>query len=176
MLAAELAEVNARLALLSCPSAVLKPFHDILPSLAPFKGDGPLEEFLERFSTLADVARLTPEVRVFQLIQKLQGKAQDWYHHNFVGRTDAVTLAELRLGLRNTFGREYAAGQAVLDIYRHPMDFSESGTDRLLQLGQLEDKVRQLGVPLLSGPGDTQIITSSFSASPRQSSGSFSPR
>ena len=168
MLAAELAEVNARLALLSCPSAVLKPFHDILPSLAPFKGDGPLEEFLERFSTLADVARLTPEVRVFQLIQKFQGKAQDWFHHHFVGRTDAVTLAELRLGLRNTFGREYAAGQAVLDIYRNPMDFGKSGTDRLQQLGQLEDKARQLGVSVHPGPAETQFYKLLLCLSPSE--------
>ena len=101
----ELAEVNARLALLSYPSTLLKPFHDILLSLAPSRGDGPLEEFLERFSTLADVARLTPEVRLIQLLQKLQGNAQDWFPHHFVRRTDAVILADLRLGLRNTFGR-----------------------------------------------------------------------
>ena len=48
------------------------------------------------------------------------------------------------------------------------MDFGKSGIDRLLQLGQLEDKARQLGAPIYSGPEKTQYYKLLLCLSPSE--------
>ncbi len=59
-----------------------------------------------------------------QLIAKLADKAQEWYHLYFANQTSPVTTHDIRIGIRATFGFEYSAYIAYLDIFRTRADYS----------------------------------------------------
>jgi hypothetical protein len=95
--------------------------------------------------------------RARQLIGKLTGPAQSWYTLTFANDPAAATESQIALGLRKTFGQEYAGVRALRAIYQvHPLP-TQSGAQRLLALDHREEQARQHRVPRDAGPFETRF-------------------
>ncbi len=165
----------------STPPPTPKPFKDFLPNLPPYSGDGAPEAFLAQFRTQARHLEIPPQLLPRQLIAKLTGDALTWFNLRFAGQDTTVTLEEIALALRNEFGQEYAGARAFRDMWHIPMDFTLGGAQRLRLMNQLEERARQLRVPLAPGPcecryyrllegvspSESQRLFSEFTANPR---------
>lgn len=137
-----------------------KPFKDWLPQLPAFSGserNRTPEAFLAQFYLYAHQQKVPAEERPRQLVGKLTGPAQAWYTHKFATNPDAATEAQIALGLRQTFGVEYAGVWALRAMYAVAPSPTQSGSDRLRALDESEERARQHRVPRDAGPCETRF-------------------
>jgi hypothetical protein len=132
--------------------APAQPYKDLVPMVKPYSGTGSPEAWLAEFYLYA---RPVPSgERARQLIAKLADQAKTWYTLTFANADAPATEAQLAVGLRKLFGKEYAGAWALRDLFHVTAQPSQSGAQRLLALDQREALERQHHVPLNAGQNE----------------------
>ena len=159
LVTATLGAVTCRDSASPASPAAVKPFKDWLPQVKSYSGetDRTPEAFLDQYYLYVRQQNVPASERTRQLIGKLTGPAQSWYTLTFANDPAAATESQIALGLRKTFGQEYAGVRALRAIYQvHPLP-TQSGAQRLLALDHREEQARQHRVPRDAGPFETRF-------------------